>query len=188
HIVRAICATLAELKRSFPTVGTQLDEDVFFITSQELEDLYPSLTPKQREDEIIKKHPTAFIMQIGAPLRSGKPHDGRAPDYDDWSINGDLMFYDKVLGHAMEISSMGVRVDPESLRSQLRARGLEKREKLYFHSLLLSGALPLTIGGGIGQSRLCMLLLGKAHIGEVQSSIWDDATVTECTKAGIELL
>ena len=127
-------------------------------------------------------------MQIGGKLKSGKPHDGRAPDYDDWQLNGDLFFWDDVLGRALEISSMGIRVDAESLESQLKLSGCEERKSLPFHKMLLNDELPLTIGGGIGQSRLCMLMLGCAHIGEVQSSVWDEDTVRECEKAGINLL
>ena len=127
-------------------------------------------------------------MKIGAPLKSGKPHDGRAPDYDDWELNGDILYWNEVLGHAFEISSMGIRVDPKSLDSQLTIAGCDDRRALPFHKMLLNGELPLTMGGGIGQSRLCMLLLGSAHIGEVQASVWDAATREACAKAGIPLL
>lgn len=150
--------------------------------------MYPDMTASARESAYLKEHKTAFIMQIGGKLRSGKPHDGRAPDYDDWSLNGDLFFWDETLQRALEISSMGIRVDAESLDRQLTLAGCDDRRKLPFHRMLLNNELPLTIGGGIGQSRLCMLMLGSAHIGEVQSSIWDTETVAACEKAGIPLL
>ena len=188
RIVSAICGTLDELKWQFSSLDTDLCRDVFFITAQELEDMYPQLTPKEREGVITKKHKTVFIQQIGGKLRSGKPHDGRAPDYDDWSLNGDLLFWHEPLQCALEISSMGIRVDPESLDKQLSLAGCDSRRELPFHKMLLNGELPLTIGGGIGQSRLCMLLLGKAHIGEVQASLWDEETKRLCKEAGIVLL
>ena len=188
RIVSAICGTLDELKWQFSDLSTELCRQVFFIKSQELEDLYPDKTPKEREQLIVKEHKTVFIQQIGGKLKSGKPHDGRAPDYDDWELNGDLLFWHEPLQCALEISSMGIRVDPESLDRQLTLAGCEERRKLPFHQMLLQGELPLTIGGGIGQSRMCMLLLGKAHIGEVQSSIWDAATRSRCHEAGVTLL
>ena len=188
RIVSAICGTLDELKWQFSSLDTDLCRDVFFITAQELEDMYPQLTPKEREGIITKKHKTVFIQQIGGKLKSGKPHDGRAPDYDDWSLNGDLLFWHEPLQCALEISSMGIRVDPESLDKQLSLAGCDSRRELPFHKMLLNGELPLTIGGGIGQSRLCMLLLGKAHIGEVQASLWDEETRRLCKEAGIVLL
>ena len=188
RIVSAICGTLDELKWQFSSLDTDLCRDVFFITAQELEDMYPQLTPKEREGIITKKHKTVFIQQIGGKLKSGKPHDGRAPDYDDWSLNGDLLFWHEPLQCALEISSMGIRVDPESLDKQLSLAGCDNRRELPFHRMLLNGELPLTIGGGIGQSRLCMLLLGKAHIGEVQASLWDEETKRLCKEAGIVLL
>ncbi len=187
-IVGAICAANDRLKVRYPQLTANLDRDVAFITSQELEDLYPDLTPKQRENEFNRRHRTACIMQIGGALRFGAPHDGRAPDYDDWNLNCDIFFFDDVLDSALEISSMGIRVDAESLDRQLRLSGCENRRELPFHRMLLNGELPLTIGGGIGQSRLCMLMLGCAHIGEVQSSIWDNVTVAACDAAGIPLL
>ncbi|MBR2907287.1 MAG: aspartate--ammonia ligase [Clostridia bacterium] len=187
-IVRAIVETNDQLRVRFPQLNTELDPNVTFVTTQELEDLYPDLTGSQRETEFVRTHKTAFIMQIGGKLRSGKPHDGRAPDYDDWQLNGDLMFWNDVLGRAFEISSMGIRVDAESLDRQLTLAGCDARRELPFHKMLLSDELPLTIGGGIGQSRLCMLMMGCAHIGEVQSSIWDAETVLACEKAGIRLL
>ena len=188
RIVSAICGTLDELKWQFSSLDTDLCRDVFFITAQELEDMYPQLTPKEREGVITKKHKTVFIQQIGGKLKSGKPHDGRAPDYYDWSLNGDLLFWHEPLQCALEISSMGIRVDPESLDKQLSLAGCDNRRELPFHKMLLNGELPLTIGGGIGQSRLCMLLLGKAHIGEVQASLWDEETKRLCKEAGIVLL
>lgn len=188
RIVTAICVTLDMLKWQYPQVGISLNREVTFITTQELEDLYPDKTPKERENLFVQAHKTVGLLQIGGALRSGKPHDGRAPDYDDWEMNGDILFWNDVLGCAFEISSMGVRVSPESLERQLQLSGKEERRKLPFHQALLKGELPYTIGGGIGQSRLCMLLLGKAHIGEVQSSYWDKATHEACEKAGIVLL
>ena len=188
-IVRAICDTCDQLRVRFPQLTTVLDRDVTFITSQELEDLYPDLkTGSEREKAFVKEHHTAFIMQIGGKLKSGNRHDGRAPDYDDWQLNGDLFFWDEVLGRALEISSMGIRVDAESLDRQLTISGCDDRRSLPFHSMLLNGELPLTIGGGIGQSRLCMLMMGCCHIGEVQSSIWDAETVKACEAAGVPLL
>ena len=187
-IVKAICGTLDDLKAEFPTLTTELSPDVTFVTTQELEDTYPDLTPKQREDEICRKYRTVFIMQIGGRLRSGIKHDGRAPDYDDWTLNGDIMFWNDVLGRAFEVSSMGIRVDPDSLDRQLTEAGCDDRRKMEFHRMLLEGRLPLTIGGGIGQSRLSMLLLSKCHIGEVQVSHWDDKTLRTCAANGIDIL
>ena len=188
RIVSAICGTLDELKWQFSALNTDLCRDVTFVTAQELEDRWPDLTPKERESAIVKEHKTVFIQQIGGKLKSGKPHDGRAPDYDDWDLNGDLLFWHEPLGLALEISSMGIRVNPESLDRQLALAGCDARRNLPFHKMLLNGELPLTIGGGIGQSRLCMLLLGKAHIGEVQASLWDEETKRLCKEAGIVLL
>ncbi len=187
-IVGAICDTLDFLKCRYPQLNVELCRTVHFITAQELEDLYPELSSKERENAIVKAHGTVFIMQIGDELRSGKPHDNRAPDYDDWALNGDILFWDEVLGCAMEISSMGIRVDEAALASQLKKANAEERASLPFHKALLNGELPLTVGGGIGQSRLSMLLLGKAHIGEVQVSLWDEETKAACKKAGIVLL
>lgn len=188
RIVDVICDTQDLLRVDFPSIGHKLERKMLAITSSELEEMYPDLTPKEREDAIVKEHKTVLIMQIGGKLKSGKPHDGRAPDYDDWALNADIMFYNETLGRAFEISSMGIRVDEESLARQLKERGCEERALLPFHSMLLRGELPLTIGGGIGQSRLCMLMMGTAHIGEVQCSIWDDATREGCEAAGIRLL
>ena len=187
-IVDVICDTNDELHEAFPEHTVKLSRNMFAITSQELEDMYPDLTSKEREDAITREHRTVLIMQIGGKLKSGKPHDGRAPDYDDWELNGDILFYNDVLGHALELSSMGIRVDEVSLDRQLTERGCDERRTLPFHSALLRGELPLTVGGGIGQSRLCMLMLGCAHIGEVQSSIWDKETIEGCKRAGIRLL
>ena len=189
-IVGAVCDTQDTIQAIYPQLQQlgKLERRVSFITAQELEDLYPELTPKQRENVYLKEHKTAFIIGIGSALKSGKPHDGRAPDYDDWALNGDIMFYNELLGCAFELSSMGIRVDPESMDRQLRLAGCDDRRELPYHKALLNGELPLTIGGGIGQSRLSMLLLGKAHIGEVQASIWDQDTVDTCEKAGVMLL
>ena len=175
-IVGAVCETNDALGVAFPSLHTKLDREVFFLTTQELEDLYPDKTPKERENAIVREHHTVFLMQIGGKLKSGKPHDGRAPDYDDWALNGDILMWNDVLQCAFEISSMGIRVDEESLARQLKLAGCEEHE------------LPLTIGGGIGQSRLCMLMIGTCHIGEVQSSLWDENTREACKEAGIMLL
>ena len=189
-IVAAIAATQCTLRAIYPQLNTvpDLDEEVTFITTQELEDLYPDLSPKERENAFTREHHTTFLMQIGGALCSGRPHDGRAPDYDDWTLNGDLLVRNEVLGIAFELSSMGIRVDPAALDHQLTAAHCDHRRSYPFHRMLLAGELPLTIGGGIGQSRLCMFLMGCAHIGEVQSSSWDDATHEACEKAGIILL
>jgi len=187
-IVDAICDTSARLNREFPSINVHLNREMAAITSQELEDMYPDLDGHGRENAFLKEHGTALIMQIGGKLRSGKPHDGRAPDYDDWQLNGDILFWNERLGRAFEISSMGIRVDEESLDRQLTLAGCDDRRELPFHKMLLNGELPLTIGGGIGQSRLCMLMIGCAHIGEVQCSLWDDETLRACEAAGIPLL
>ena len=187
-IVGAICDTNDRLHVRFPQLRVELSRDVAFITSQELEDMYPELSGSEREKAFVKQHRTACIMQIGGKLRSGKPHDGRAPDYDDWQLNCDIFFWDDVLDRALEISSMGIRVDAEALDRQLKLSGCEQRRELPFHRMLLNDELPLTVGGGIGQSRLCMLMMGCAHIGEVQSSIWDEQTILTCEEAGIPLL
>ena len=188
-IVDAVCDTQEALAAQFPALaGHPLSRTVSFVTTQELEDLWPDLTPKEREDAYLKEHKTAFVMQIGGLLKSGIKHDGRAPDYDDWSLNGDILFWSDVLGRAFEVSSMGIRVDERSLDVQLTAAGCDDRRALPFHAMLLAGDLPLTMGGGIGQSRLSMLLLQKAHIGEVQVSVWDRETLDGCASAGIKLL
>ncbi len=188
RIVDAIGMTCDEVRWAFPQIRTEICRDVTFITAQELEDLYPHLASAERENEFTKTHETVFLMQIGKKLRSGQPHDGRAPDYDDWDLNGDIIVRSHVLDRAFEVSSMGIRVDPESLDRQLTEAGCDYRREMPFHRALLAGELPLTIGGGIGQSRLCMLLMGCAHIGEVQSGVWDDVTYAACRAAGINLL
>ena len=165
-----------------------LPKDIFFITSQELEDMYPSLTPKEREYNIAKLKGAVFIMQIGKELASGEKHDGRAPDYDDWELNGDIIVYYPVLDIALELSSMGIRVDEESLIKQLKLSHCEERASLPFQKAILEQELPYTIGGGIGQSRLCMFFLRKAHIGEIQASLWPDEIAKECANHGIILL
>ncbi len=187
-IVNAICDTADRLHAAFPQLPPTLSREVTFVTSQELEDLYPTLSGSERETAFLREHKTAFIIGIGGALRSGKPHDGRAPDYDDWALNGDLFFWCDTLDRALEISSMGIRVDAESLSRQLAIAGCEERREYPFHKMLLADELPLTIGGGIGQSRLCMLLMGCAHVGEVQVSVWDEETVRICAEAGVMLL
>lgn len=188
EIVTAICDTSANLRKQFPVLTFRPDRDVYFITTQELEDRFPDLTPSEREIELCREHRTVFLMQIGKKLKSGKPHDGRAPDYDDWDLNGDILMWNPVLKRSFEISSMGIRVDETSLDHQLTEAGCDDRRKLPFHQMLLNGELPQSIGGGIGQSRLCMLLIGTCHIGEVQVSLWDKDTQEACKKAGITLL
>jgi len=187
-IVAAIADVKDELNRRYPALKTTLCREVAFVTTQQLEDLYPDLTPKERENAFLSEYKTAFVMQIGDKLKSGEKHDGRAPDYDDWALNGDILFYNEVLGSAFEVSSMGIRVDAKSMDEQLTKAGADERRALPFHQAVLSDALPLTMGGGIGQSRLSMLLLEKAHIGEVQVSLWDDDTVTQAKKSGIVIL
>ena len=189
-IVNAIYVTNETLKIEFPQLHPDLSRDVVFVTTQELEDRYPELSGSQRETAFLREHRNSavFLMQIGGALRSGKPHDGRAPDYDDWALNGDILYWNDVLGRSYEVSSMGIRVDEASMDRQLRLAGCDDRRSLPFHKALLSGELPLTIGGGIGQSRLCMLMMGCAHIGEVQSSVWDPETRSACEQAGIMLL
>ena len=187
-IVGAVCETCEALDVAFPSLHGRLEREVYFITTQELEDRWPEKTPKEREDAICREHHTVFLMQIGGKLKSGEKHDGRAPDYDDWALNGDILMWNPVLEKAFEISSMGIRVDEESLARQLKLAGCEERAELPFHKMLLNGELPLTMGGGIGQSRLCMLLIGTCHIGEVQASLWDEETLRGCEAAGITLL
>ena len=191
--VRAIVGAVAEtndaLQIAFPSLHTKIEREGYFVTTQELEDRWPDLTPKERENAICREHHTVFLMQIGDNLkRSGKPHDGRAPDYDDWSLNGDILLYNPLMDSAFEISSMGIRVDEATMDYQLNARGCNDRRELPFHKMLLSGQLPQTIGGGIGQSRLCMIMIGTCHIGEVQASLWDKDTEKACADAGIMLL
>ena len=187
-IVNAICDTQQAINNIFPQLNGKLNRDVKFITSEELRALYPDKAPKERELLIVREYKTVFISQIGKKLSDGSVHDGRAPDYDDWELNGDILFYNEVLDIPFEISSMGIRVNATSLKAQLAERGVSEWAEKPFHSMLLNNTLPLTIGGGIGQSRLCMLILNKAHIGEVQSSIWSDEIVDTCKKLGVELL
>ena len=189
-IVNAIYVTNEILKIEYPQLSVDLPREVIFVKTQELEDRYPELSAAERETAYLREHPgkAVFLMQIGGALRSGRPHDGRAPDYDDWDLNGDILFWNKTLERAFEISSMGIRVDSKSLDRQLTISGCDDRRALPFHKALLADELPLTIGGGIGQSRLCMLLIGCAHIGEVQSSVWDPETIAACKKAGVMLL
>ena len=187
-IYSALIATESALYEAFPCLTPWLKKSVTFITSQELEDAYPDLTPSQRETEIAKKHGSVFVMQIGCRLRSGKKHDNRAPDYDDWALNGDLLVYYPVLQRAVEISSMGIRVDKTSLLSQLEAENALDRLSLPFHKALMDDKLPLSMGGGLGQSRICMLLLQKAHIGEVQASLWPEDVISDCKKKNVFLL
>ena len=177
-----------EVWYKYPQAVAHLPEDIFFITSQELLDMYPDKTPKERENLITKEHGCVFLMQIGDTLSNGEPHDGRAPDYDDWKLNGDILFWYETLGCALEISSMGIRVDETSLNYQLSKSGCNDRRTLPYHNMLLHGELPYTIGGGIGQSRLCMLLLDRAHVGEVQASIWPKEMRELCEKHKIFLL
>ena len=189
-IAEAISNTRTLLSKTYPKsqVEALIDKHVFFITTQELENLYPNLTPKERENAIVKEHSTVFLMQVGDVLTSGERHDGRAPDYDDWTLNGDLLYYFEPLDCALEIMSMGIRVDEEALESQLKKANAEDRKNLPFHKKLLAGELPLTMGGGIGQSRLCMLLLQKAHIGEVQVSLWPDEMRKICEEHKMHIL
>lgn len=187
-IYGAIVRTADAVSRTYPVLDNYLPDKISFVTTYELEEKYPDLTPKEREDAAAKEYGAVFVMQIGDKLKSGEKHDGRAPDYDDWRLNGDIVVYNRVLDSAFEVSSMGIRVDRESLLSQLKAENAEDRLNFEFHKLLVSGALPLTVGGGIGQSRLCMLLLQKAHIGEVQVSVWPEKEIKKCRAQGIELL
>ena len=176
------------LRNTFPALNFHTKRQVFFLTTQELEDMYPDLTPNERENEICREHQTVFLMQIGKTLKSGTKHDGRAPDYDDWELNGDILMWNPVLERRFELSSMGIRVDSAALDRQLTLANCDHRRKFPFHQMLLNGELPECIGGGVGQSRLCMLLLGTCHIGEVQASLWDKETVEACENAGITLL
>ncbi|MDD6312585.1 MAG: aspartate--ammonia ligase [Firmicutes bacterium] len=187
-IVGAVINTQKTLQEAYPQLKRSLDPNVYFITSQQLEDEYPDLTPKQREAELIKKHHTVFVMQIGGLLKSGVKHDGRAPDYDDWQLNGDLLFYNEILDKPTEVSSMGIRVDEKSLVSQLEITGDTDRLQFPYHKGIAEGKLPLTIGGGIGQSRICFLLLEKMHIGEVQAAAWPEKDIELCRECGAELL
>ena len=186
-IYSALLSTEAALSKRFGTASV-LPKRIEFMTTAQLEAEYPDLSPKERENAVTKRLGAVFLMQIGAPLKDGVPHDGRAPDYDDWLLNGDILLWDEPLSRAFEISSMGIRVDEAAMRRQLAAAGCEDRAALPFHRALLSGELPQTMGGGIGQSRICMFLLGKHHIGEVQASVWPESMVEECEKQGIHLL
>ena len=196
-IYEALRQTELTVYHRFPHITPRLPEKITFIHAEELLQQFPDLTPTERETEAARRYGAIFLIGIGGKLSTGEPHDGRAPDYDDWitpnsdgyqGLNGDIILYDSVLDRSFEISSMGIRVSPESLREQLAERGCEERAGLAFHKALLAGELPLSIGGGIGQSRLCMFLLQKAHIGEVQASIWPEEQIKQCREAGIELL
>ena len=190
--VRAIYLTLRKTEgfvcAHYPHIKPELPDDITFVSSQELEDLYPDLPPKEREYRAVREYGAVFLTGIGGALRSGQMHDGRAPDYDDWSLNGDILLYDPLLDIALEVSSMGIRVDPDALRRQLAIRGCEERAELPFQKALLNGELPQTMGGGIGQSRMCVYLLRKAHVGEVQASLWPLDVQEACRKANIQLL
>lgn len=196
RIYEAIKVTENKLYVEFPQIVPELPDDIYFIHSEQLLKMYPGLSPKERENEIVRQYRAVFIIGIGGRLSDGTIHDGRAADYDDWStpnedgfegLNGDILLWNNVLDSAFEVSSMGIRVDPAAMRRQLAERGQEQKANLYFHRKLLAGELPFTIGGGIGQSRLCMFLLRKAHIGEIQSSIWPEDMRAACHAAGIEL-
>jgi len=187
-IYKALRATETYIAGLYPYIDEILPEDIYFVTSQELEDRWPELTPKERENNICREHNAVFVMQIGKALRSGQKHDGRSPDYDDWELNGDILVFYPLLDRAFELSSMGIRVDKDSLAKQLKICGNEDRMKLPFQKAILEEELPLTIGGGIGQSRMCMYFLRKAHIGEVHSSVWPEDMICEAEKNGIEIL
>ena len=187
-VAEAVFETHRRIKLLYPVLTRRLDEKVYFVTSGELEERYPDLTPKERESAILREHHTTFLMQIGEKLKNGLPHDGRSPDYDDWTLNGDLLFWNELLESPLELSSMGIRVDAAALKRQLRLSGTEERMKYPYHQMVSKGQLPLTIGGGIGQSRMCLLLLEKLHIGEVQASVWGEDVAEECKKFGIRIL
>ena len=191
-IVRKIYLTFRKTEgyvcAHYPHIKPELPDEITFVTTQELEDRYPDLSSKEREYEAARAYGAVFLMNVGGRLKSGRIHDGRAPDYDDWDLNGDILLYSRLLDISLEVSSMGIRVDADSLRRQLKERGCEERAKLPFQKALLEGELPLTIGGGIGQSRMCVYFLRKAHVGEVQASLWPDETVEACRKANIRLL
>lgn len=187
-IYRVFKETEEHVHEIYPEIQRMLPEEITFVTSQELLDMYPDLTPKEREDAIVREKGAVFVMQIGKELTNGQKHDGRSPDYDDWDLNGDILFYNPVLDNAIELSSMGIRVDEESLDKQLRESGCDDRRELEYHKALLNGELPYTIGGGIGQSRICMYFLNKAHIGEVQVGVWPEDMIEKCSKSGIHLL
>lgn len=187
-IYTAMKSTQSRVCQKYKAITNNFPEEITFITTQELEDMYPDLDPKERENKLLREKKAVFLMQIGKDLKSGKKHDGRAPDYDDWELNGDIIVYYPLLDMAYELSSMGIRVDEDSLVAQIKAAGCEDRLELDFHKKLLNKELPYTIGGGIGQSRLCMFMLGKAHIGEVQASVWPDDMRKACEENGIKLL
>ena len=187
-IYAALYAAAETLRKDYPVLENYFSEEITFVTTQELEDAYPALSPKERECVFTQEHGSSFVMQIGGKMRSGFRHDGRSPDYDDWTLNGDIVAWYPPLGCAFELSSMGIRVDEAALISQLTESGCLDRLNLPFHRALAEGELPLTMGGGIGQSRLCMFLLNKAHIGEVQVSVWDEKTLDYCRSEGIELM
>jgi len=190
--VRKIYKVLRDLElflyNRYPYLQRNLPKEIKFITTQELEDMYPDLSPSERENKITEKYYAVFLEKIGGELESGIKHDGRAPDYDDWELNGDILVWNPVLKRAFELSSMGIRVDEKALEKQLKIRGCENRKEFKYHKMLLEGKLPLTIGGGIGQSRMCMFFLRKAHIGEVQASVWPEKMIDDCKEAGIHLL
>lgn len=191
-VVRKIYRVMKDTERfiteRYPEIEPILPEDISFVTTQELEDRYPDMTAKERENAIAKEKKAVFISKIGGKLRSGEPHDMRSPDYDDWELNGDIVFWYPVLNKALELSSMGIRVDRSTLIKQLELSGCEDRMGLEYHGMVLNNELPFTVGGGIGQSRFCMFMLRKAHIGEVQASVWSDSMVQQCAAAGIPLL
>lgn len=187
-IHNCVLETLDELKKKYPKLKTRINKKLTFITAQELLNKYPDLSPKERENKFLKEKKAVFIIGIGDLLTNGKAHDGRSPDYDDWHLNGDLFYYDEILDCALEISSMGIRVDSTALDYQLNVSNHNDRRKYKYHQMILNDKLPYTIGGGIGQSRLCMLLMGKAHIGEVQSSLWDEDTLNKAKEAGVIIL
>ena len=180
--------TAHQMNYEFPQIKTELPDEIYFITSQELLEMYPNKTAKEREYEIAKEHKAVFIMQIGCMLSNGEMHDGRAADYDDWNLNGDIIFYYPVLDIALELSSMGIRVDSEALIEQCKIRNQENKLEFEFQKSIIEGTVPFTIGGGIGQSRICMFFLQKAHIGEVQASVWDEEMIIRCEENGIKLL
>ena len=187
-IYRAMKSTMARVHQKYPELVSNFADDITFMTTQELEDMYPDDTPKERENKLLREKKAVFLMQIGKTLASGERHDGRAPDYDDWELNGDILVYYPLLDISYELSSMGIRVDEDSLTAQIKAAGCEERLSMDFHKKLLNKELPYTIGGGIGQSRLCMFMLNKAHIGEVQASVWPDEMIKECKENGINLI
>ena len=187
-IVSALCQTKQKVAERYPSLARQVEKEVYFISSQQLQEMYPTLSPKEREYAIVKEKKTVFIEQIGCLLSDGQKHDGRAPDYDDWSLNGDLLVWNEIMGQPLELSSMGIRVDAQSLKDQLQKCNATHREKFAYHQGILSGTLPLTVGGGIGQSRLCLYLLEKLHIGEVQASIWKDEILEEAAAHGVSIL